>query len=122
MKKLLFIDDEPDLRNIFRMFVSSIEGVTFLEAEDGKIGLEIANRELPDLIIIDYKMPFVSGIDVIKQLKKSLKTAHIPTIMYTGYASEIDANELDKIGCNELLSKPVLPEVWKDIIIKYIFK
>ena len=121
MKKLLFIDDEPDLRSIFKMFLSSMNDILFLEAENGKQGIAVAKKEKPDLIITDFKMPIMNGLEVIQELKKSNETSSIPIIMYTGYSAELDSAEILKIGCEELISKPIYTDIWIALIKKYLF-
>jgi len=81
--KILVIDDEP--LNIERIIHGLLEKkYNVLIASNGKYGCEIANQHLPNLIIMDWEMPDMNGIEAIKILKANLKTSKIPIIMATG--------------------------------------
>jgi CheY-like chemotaxis protein len=120
VKKVLFIDDESDLRGLFRIFMSMIQGVECHEACDGREGVEVAKRIKPDIIIMDYKMPVMNGIDALKLLKSSVLTEHIPVIMHTAYASDADILRAMELGCAEVLNKPVDIRGWEAKLREYV--
>ena len=120
MGTILVIDDEKDLRDIFKMyFAMTFPNVTYMEAGDGDVGLEIAKTEKPDLIIIDYRMPRMDGVTVIKALKRSVLTESIPIILYTGYMAEIEKDDMRYLQHIEVISKPVSMDTWMDKIRPY---
>ena len=83
--KILIVDDEISItQTIINILESKNPNYTFLQATDGAKGLLIAEKHHPDLIITDWKMPGLSGIDVIKALKNNQATHEIPVVMLTG--------------------------------------
>lgn len=106
MPKLLIIDDEELLRNIL---VTSLEqeGYDTFGAEDGLAGVNIALKELPDLIVCDMKMPNLDGLGVLKELRKNPITAAIPFIFLTGHADETAMRDGMNSGADDFLAKPI---------------
>ncbi len=78
---LLVIDDNNDIRQYVRTLLQD-EFYVF-EASDGKEGLDIARKEVPDLVICDVMMPVMNGLEFTEQLKTQTITSHIPVIMLT---------------------------------------
>ena len=78
---LLIIDDNNDIRQYERTLLQ--DAYFILEASDGKEGLEIAKKEVPDLVICDVMMPVMDGLEFTEQLKTYTATSHIPVIMLT---------------------------------------
>jgi CheY-like chemotaxis protein len=85
------------------IFENEQEGFTVVSAVDGKEALEKAEKELPDIILMDWQMPEMSGIEALKLLKQSEKTKSIPVLMLT--ASESN-NEAFEHGANDFIQKP----------------
>lgn len=82
-KKILIVDDHPEyLQKIFNIL--NRQSYKILRALDVKTALMVANTEKPDLIISDWEMPEINGIDLIKQIKNTAELEHIPVIMCTG--------------------------------------
>jgi diguanylate cyclase (GGDEF)-like protein len=108
-KTILIADDDPDLRDILRS-VFEPSGFTVAEADNGRRALEAIRTTPPDLVILDYMMPEMTGPQVCEQLKQDLVLRHIPVIMLTG-KSEIQ----DKVygldaGADDYLVKPFEPK------------
>jgi CheY-like chemotaxis protein len=83
--RILIVDDEPDnIRVIRNCFSEAGEPYAIYQALSGEVALTITGAELPDLIITDWEMPAMDGIELIKQLKQNEATADIPVIMCTG--------------------------------------
>lgn len=81
-KRVLIVEDEPDIAG----FLSSLVGEKtphVMQAGDGVEGLAVARRELPDLIIMDMKMPQMNGLEVVQALQEDPKTASIPVLILT---------------------------------------
>lgn len=107
---ILIIDDEADTRNLVVNYLESNEGYVFYTANNGETGLEIANNELPDLILLDWQMPEMDGLKVLEKLKSRKETAEIPVMMYTGIMT--DSNSLRtalQLGAKDFLRKPIEP-------------
>lgn len=106
--KILVVDDQPVIRQIARSTLRS-QGYEILEASNGEDALEIARRELPDLVLLDVRMPGISGLDVCRALKRDSGTAHIKIVMLTGELLEEDRQEGLREGADEYFTKPFSP-------------
>lgn len=107
---ILIIDDEADTRNLVVNYLESNEDYVFYTANNGETGLEIAENELPDLILLDWQMPEMDGLKVLERLKSTKSTQEIPVMMYTGIMT--DSNSLRtalQLGAKDFLRKPIEP-------------
>jgi two-component system alkaline phosphatase synthesis response regulator PhoP len=106
--KLLIVDDE---KNIVEAVTYNLEreGFRTLTAADGRRALELARRELPDLIVLDWMLPEVEGLEVCRMLKQDRATRHIPVIMLTVRSSETDKVLGLEMGADDYLTKPFSP-------------
>jgi len=117
-KKVLVVDDDPDVRS-FVVTVLEENHYTPLVAQDGVEGLEMIEKEPPDLVILDVLMPRGSGIRLYRKLKTDDSLKEIPVIMFTGIAMRSflkSQKALDEFNGGEVpkpdiyLEKPVEPE------------
>lgn len=106
---ILVIEDERLTRTNLIRFLAS-EGFETLEASNGRIGIELAQAHLPDLIICDILMPELDGYDVLITLQQQLETATIPFIFLTVSATEDGFRQGLALGADDYLSKPVTSE------------
>ena len=93
-KKILIIDDEDPFRYVLKFNLEQ-KGYQAIEARSGEAGLELALREVPDLILLDGKMPEMSGPETFKQLRSKEETKKIPVIFISGRSQQ--DHELDSI-------------------------
>ncbi len=101
---LLIVDDNPDLRATLReLFLSYYE---ILEAEDGVLGLEVALREIPDIILSDVMMPKMDGLEMCEKIKSNEITSHIPVVMLSAKASCEDVTAGYRISADGYCAKP----------------
>lgn len=107
--KVLIVDDEEDTRSILAMSLGLIGGAEVIEASGGAEGLEIAAREKPDVIILDYLMPGMDGAETLTQLRTRDETAAIPVIFLTTVGRFADFERLKSLGALEVLTKPFDP-------------
>ena len=113
MEKILVIDDDKLVRKVFKLTLSK-EGYDVLEAEDGRQGLQVIKAEQPDLVLTDFQMPGINGLEVIAEISR-LKL-NIPVIMLTGYGDvSLTIKSIQK-GAYEFLEKPTKPEVLKSTV------
>lgn len=109
--KVLLVEDDPNVRDtISRSLSDALEHIDLLVSKDGQAGLAIAQEELPDLLITDWEMPQMSGIELIQALQQHPETAGIPVILITGVY--LDGNSLQvglDAGAIEFVRKPVEP-------------
>lgn len=103
-ESLLIIDDNPDIRSYIRSFMG--KNYTILEADNGKTGLNMAMKYVPDIIICDIMMPVMDGIDCCKTLKTEIQTSHIPVIMLTACALDEQRIIGFETGADSYISKP----------------
>jgi DNA-binding response OmpR family regulator len=101
--KVLIVDDELAARNLLKGFLQE-EGYEVVAASNGEEALELAERENPQVILLDIDMPGIGGIEVCKKLKEEDKTRFIPVIMATGLGDTyLEALEA---GAEEFVCKP----------------
>ncbi|NEP10019.1 MAG: hybrid sensor histidine kinase/response regulator [Symploca sp. SIO1A3] len=105
MTKILVIEDEELVRENLLDFLEA-EDYQTIAASNGKIGVELAQNYLPDLIICDVMMPELDGYGVLKKLSHNSATATIPFIFLTAKADKIDRREGMELGADDYLTKP----------------
>jgi len=113
--KILIADDDIDMLELLSSILEK-EGYQIIKAENGKIAVEHAKKELPSLIMLDIHMPEKNGIEALKEIKRDIILKNIPVIMLTveGSPSEIQLCMLN--GANTYITKPAK----KDDIIKVV--
>lgn len=103
MPKLLIIDDEDGIVREIKDFFQE-EGYQVVTADTGMDGKRLIWRELPDLVVLDLKLPDMSGIDVLKLLRKNFPVCKV--IVNTGYVDQSLMDQATELGCDAFLSKP----------------
>ena len=117
MKTVLIIDDSKFLRIANERLLAK-EGYQVIGAHDGEEALHMANGQLPNLIILDMLLPKLGGQDVLRQLKSSVSTSHIPVIVLSGM-SQRNEEKLKNEGAAAFLEKgPLLknPQLLLDAV------
>ncbi len=94
--RIALVEDSIEARRLIRRILQSQGNFTILEAQNGREGLELIEKELPDLIILDLMMPELDGFDVLEALRKNQDTATIPVIVST--AKELTVDEKNRLG------------------------
>src|SRR5262245_50612287 len=102
--RILVIDDEAAIRDSLRMTLE-YAGYEFIGAATGQEGLALAEREAPDIVLLDIKMPGMDGMDVLSRLRQMSET--IPVVMISGHGTTSTAVEAIKRGAADFLDKPV---------------
>ncbi len=105
MKRILVIDDEEWLREMMQLALRQ-KGFEVVEAENGEKGIELARRELPDLILCDVNMEKVDGYLTLSSLRGNAATASIPFILMTGLADQAGMRHGMELGADDYLPKP----------------
>lgn len=108
-RRILVIEDNETNLELMVYLLRSFNHVV-LTAGDGVQGLEIARREIPDLIICDVHLPEVDGFEVVRQLKASAKLRKIPLVAVTAMAMVGDREKVINAGFDYYVSKPIIPE------------
>lgn len=106
MKTVLIVDDNIKNLDLFKDFVERW-GYETVTAQQGKDAISLAERYLPDIILLDVMLPGMSGYEVCRELKENTKTQHIPVVMITVLNDIADRIHGYKIGADQFLVKPV---------------
>ena len=105
MKKILVIEDNSEVReNIAEIL--ELSNYKVITAEDGRTGVEVALREVPDLIVCDIMMPVLDGYGVLHLLSKHIETYGIPFIFLTAKSEKADVRKGMEMGADDYLTKP----------------
>lgn len=103
--KILAVDDSKTIRMIVKKAFTPFN-CTLLEAENGVEGLALANKEKPDLIILDITMPVMTGIEMLEKLKAEKELKSIPVIMLTAESGKENVMKIVKMGVRDYVVKP----------------
>jgi phosphate regulon transcriptional regulator PhoB len=105
---ILIVDDEPDVVDLVAYNLKKA-GFRTATAGDGTVALQKARDESPSLVVLDLMLPGTEGTSVCQQLKANPKTAHIPVIMLTAKAEEVDRIVGLELGADDYVTKPFSP-------------
>ena len=103
--EILIVEDEPAIRQIVAMTMSH-EGFKTTEVDDVTGAVESLATMVPDLIILDWMMPGLTGLEFTKRIKKSRRTKHIPIILLTAKSQEHDKVAALNSGADDYITKP----------------
>jgi CheY-like chemotaxis protein len=105
MIKVLIIEDNDDIReNVIEIL--ELSGYAVMEANNGKLGVEMAIKHMPDIILCDIMMPELDGYGALEQLNKRPETSTIPFIFLTAKADRLDLRKGMELGADDYLTKP----------------
>lgn len=105
MKTILIIEDTEDiLENLMEYF--ELEGFKIIGARNGKIGIELAEKLIPDLIICDVLMPEMDGYQVLDKLLHMARTFEIPFIFSTSMSEKVNREQALQLGADDYIIKP----------------
>ncbi len=107
-KKILVVDDEAHITHVVSLKLGNA-GYEIVTAHDGEEALELAMLELPDLVITDLQMPYMSGAELCVRLRQDPRTAEIPAIMLTARGYALSQEDLGKTNIKSVMSKPFSP-------------
>ena len=108
-KSILIVDDETEIRELVSVTLN-VDDYQIYEAENGKAALEIARREVPDLIILDVMMPGgIDGYEVCRQLKTDPRTRNCVVVMLTARGKKVDRQKGVDAGADSYFTKPFSP-------------
>lgn len=114
-RKALVVDDEIHIVQVVAIKLRN-NGYDVTTAENGEVGLELAGQIKPDIIITDFQMPIMTGLEMVAKLRKQPETADIPVIMLTARGFAIEEEKREDLKISAFLSKPFSPrEVLKTI-------
>jgi two-component system, cell cycle response regulator DivK len=121
MKKILVVEDNE--KNMYLIsFIIEKMGHEAIKACTGEVGVELALKEQPDLILMDIQLPGIDGLETTRRIRASKAGRDVPIIALTSYAMTGDRDTALKAGCTGYIEKPINPETIMGEIEKYLFK
>src|SRR6266853_6167395 len=105
---ILVVDDDPIMHRVLKHYLER-NGYQMITARNGHQAIELATRELPQLIVLDVRMPEMSGLAALRQLKETQSTKSIPVIVVTVHADRLTHMESQISGAAAFLAKPFSP-------------
>lgn len=109
MEKIMVVEDEKDIRELI-VFSLRFGGYNVVEVSNGEEAVKIAPLEKPDLIILDVRMPKMTGYEACQKLKGIPETSKIPVIFLSARGQERDVQQGMKLGAKEYILKPFAPD------------
>jgi len=107
--KILIIDDDADIRSIARLSLSRVGGMEVIEAGSGAEGVQKAQHEKPDVILLDMMMPTMDGLETLAALRARPVTASTPVIFLTAKPAGDQLERMTSLGAAGVLVKPFDP-------------
>ena len=122
--KILVVDDEPYMRKVTRTILAAIGVTNILEAADGATGLEMAETQRPDLLIVDWEMPLIDGQQFVQMIRTpgQFPVPDTPIIILSAHSDQWRVMESARIGANEFVRKPVSIKTLGDRIASILSK
>ena len=108
-RRVLIVDDDPDIREIARMSLESVGGWQVLVAADGRAGSEIARTEHPDAVLLDVMMPDLDGPATLGLIREHSPAGDLPALFLTAKAQAFDSGRLSALGAQGTIAKPFDP-------------
>jgi two-component system chemotaxis response regulator CheY len=108
--KILVVDDFSTMRRIVKNILRQLNFVNILEADDGTTALEVLQKDKVDLVVSDWNMPKMTGLELLKAIRIDDALKHIPFLMVTAEAQQENIIEAVKSGVNNYIVKPFTAE------------
>jgi DNA-binding response OmpR family regulator len=105
---ILVVEDEAHIRRVLE-YNLKLDGFEVYLAEDGATGLKLARENSPDIILLDWLMPVMDGLQVLAELKIDSSTEHIPVFMLTAKGMLNDVTQAMEMGADDYITKPFNP-------------
>jgi len=122
MKSILVVDDSRIMRNIVKNYFTEQKiPCQYIEASDGVEALDILMKQPIDLVLLDWNMPKLSGIDFLKKVRAINKYTKLPIIMVTSESAKYNVIEALKLGATDYIIKPINGKLFAEKISKVIF-
>ena len=107
-KRILVVEDTDDNRRIIRDLLTA-SGYDLIEATDGAEGVALAQKERPDLVLMDIQLPEIDGYEATRQIRAIPELAKVPILAVTSYALSGDDAKARAAGCDDYVAKPFSP-------------
>jgi CheY-like chemotaxis protein len=116
-KKILLVEDNADVRQLLALYMKRL-GYEVYEAATGLDAVDLAATALPDLIIMDFCLPGISGIQATRRLKADPSTKDKPVLIITGYPIEV--RRARAAGAADIFPKPIDMTTFRDLLRRYL--
>ena len=113
-KMILVIDNDRAFTSLVDKFLKDICGYEVKIVPDGYNGVIIAKKLMPELVLLDIRMPAMNGLDILEKLKTDLKTARIPVMILTGFDNNDIKNKALSLEAADYLVKPIDLEILRE--------
>ena len=120
MPKRILIADDNEQNLYLSRFLLEQHGFDVMVARNGVQCLDLAQTELPDLILMDIQMPEMDGYEAIRQLRATPKVGAIPIVVVSSYAMANDRERALSLGCSGYIEKPIVPESFVRQVSEYL--
>jgi CheY-like chemotaxis protein len=121
MVKILIADDERDIRDLIT-FTLQFAGYEVVPTANGEEALRAALQEIPDLILLDVRMPRMTGYEACEQIKADARTRHIPVVFLSAKGQEVEVETGLEAGAVEYILKPFSPDQLTDKVKSILTK
>jgi CheY-like chemotaxis protein len=120
--RFLIVDDNTHMRRILRAFLHGFGAREVLEAEDGAVGIETVISHQPDVLLLDWEMPILDGIEVTRMIRQPNSGAnpYMPIIMVTGHTEKRRIAQARDAGVTEFLAKPISSKALYDRVFAVV--
>ncbi len=118
MKKILVVEDVAYNRDLLVQLLE--EDYAVVTADDGAVSVEIAEREKPDLILMDLSLPVVDGWEAARRIKAQAALSQIPIIAVTAHAMRGDRERAIESGCDDYITKPIDEDLLFAKLIRFL--
>ena len=105
-KTILIVEDDEMNRKLYRRILAGT-ACRLIEATTGRMGIELAKTHRPDLILMDVRLPDISGLAAVAEIRRCPDTRDIPLLAVTAFAMEEDRAEALRAGCSGFITKPL---------------
>jgi len=112
--KILVVDDSETMRSLIGRTLKEIGFSDYVMAESGEKAIEALEKERPDVVLLDWHMPGLSGMDCLRYIRNNEKTRDLPVIMLTVEAHSRSVQEAMETGAAGYIVKPLKPDVLKE--------
>jgi two-component system, chemotaxis family, chemotaxis protein CheY len=118
----LVVDDNPFMRRVVKALLHGFGAREVMEAEDGAVGLELFMSFSPDIVLLDWEMPILDGLEVARMIRQPTTSVNpfVPIIMVSGHAERRRVVMARDVGINEFLVKPISPKALYDRLLAVI--
>ena len=118
--RILYVEDNPQNMDLVCRILKHVGGYDVMGAVDGLSGVDMAIKELPDLIIMDINLPDISGLEATHRLKAKPETSKIPILAFTANITENDRVSFADAGCDGYMSKPASANILLTVVSEYV--